>query len=252
MKKYWKFIINYLTNGGGITGNYFETLDERVLVDYDDELYDKYLNILMSDLSILKIWISLLGENTIIKTRSNNTFYSDCFMHRASDIPVCIKEQEKSFFCYGCGWGGTIVTLVSKYFNIEIENTVNILYSYINNDLDSLDKEQLEIVKTIFKNYDSPFADKYFNYSKKKSIILNSRIDNYIENYGYSADIVKKMTKRLCCSRKYIENRISELSKKGWYNVMVQCIISYTIKIIILWLYYKNSKGKFHEYSRWK
>lgn len=87
------------------------------------------------------------------------------------------------------------------------------LYLYINDDLDSLNKEQLEIVKTIFKNYNSPLVDKYFEESKKKSELLNSRIDNYIENYGTSSDIVKKMTKRLCCSRKYIENRITNRNK---------------------------------------
>lgn len=187
--------------------------DEQDWFKYDDELYDKYLDVLMSDLSILKIWISLFGEDATIKTRSNNTFYSDCFMHRAHDIPVCIKEQEKRFFCYGCGRGGTIITLVSEYFNIWHECALNILYSYINDDLDSLNKEQLEIVKTIFKNYNSPLADKYFEESKKKENLLNSRIDNYIEYYGTSSDTIKKMTKRLCCSRKYIENRGVNLKK---------------------------------------
>lgn len=187
--------------------------DEHDWFKYVDELYDKYLDVLMSDLSILKIWISLLGEDTIIKTRPNNTFYCGCFMHRADDIPVCVKEREKGFFCYGCGSGGTIVTLVSEYFNIELESALNILYSYLNNDLYSLSKEQLEITKTIFKNYNSPLADKYFEESKKKENLLNSRIDNYIENYGTSSDTIKKMTKRLCCSRKYAENRITNQNK---------------------------------------
>lgn len=148
-------------------GLHLSVIDERDYFDYD-EVYNKYIDTLMSDLSILKIWISLLGEDTTIKTRPNNTFYCDCFIHHAHDIPVCIKEQEKGFFCYGCGRGGTIITFVSEYFNIGIENALNILYSYINDDLDSLNKEQLEIVKNIFKNYNSPLADKYFEESKKR------------------------------------------------------------------------------------
>lgn len=179
-------------------------LDERDYIwDYDD--FYKLDCILNSDLSILRIWISLRGEDTIIKTRPDKIFYSDCCFHKAQDIPVCINENKKAFFCYGCGRGGTIVTLVTNYFRIgNISKAINILYAYVNNELSSLDKNELEILKKIFKNYNSPIVEKYLEESKEKTILLNDRINRYIENFGDSPDTIKKMTRRLCCSKNYI------------------------------------------------
>lgn len=138
--------------------------------------------------------------------RKLNIFYGDCCFHYAKDIPVCINDNNKGFFCYGCGRGGTIITLIEDYFNIGMEHTVNILYAYINNDLKSLHKDELEVIKKIFKNYDSILVDKYLEESKKKTNYLNDRIYRYIERFGDSPDIVKKMTKRLYCSRNYVMN----------------------------------------------
>lgn len=179
--------------------NYFEFFT-------DLETNTKYYKILESDLSILGIWISLFGKDIMIKTRSNNIFYSDCPMHNAEDIPVCINENKKAFFCYGCGKGGTLVALISIFFKITREDAVNILYAYINDDLELLNKQQLDIIKKIFKNYTSSALNKYFEESKLKSALLNTRIKNYIQKYGDSNETRNKMVKRLCCSKIYISS----------------------------------------------
>lgn len=171
---------------------------------YEKEYIEKQDCIMVSDLSILRIWLSLLGEDIIVKPRANNIFYSECCFHNTDDIPVCIDDNKKGFYCYGCGSGGTIITLIANYFNIEREDVVNILYAYINNNLNSLDKDGLEIIKKIFENYDSVLVDKYLEESRQKTSCLNDRISRYIDKFGDSQEIINKMTKRLCCSRDYI------------------------------------------------
>lgn len=175
---------------------------------YDDMNLEKYYQVLDSDLSILKIWISLFDNNDLlIHPRAGNVFYCDCPFHKAEDLPVCIKEELKAFFCYGCGRGGTIVTLIAEHFNIHLEDALKILYSYITNDIDSLDKDELEVLQKIFNNYNSEKADIYFEQSKRKTDYLNERIDRYIEQNGYSNESVKRITKRLCCSKHYVMDR---------------------------------------------
>lgn len=173
---------------------------------YDDQDLEKYYQVLDSDLSILKVWKSLF-DKSIIHPRAGNIFYCDCPFHRATDLPVCINEELKAFFCYGCGTGGTIITLIAEYLKIDIEDALKILYSYIINDIDSLNKKELEILQKIFNNYNSEKVDIYFEQSKQKTDHLNSRIDKYIEQNGYSNEIVKKITKRLCCSKRYVMDR---------------------------------------------
>lgn len=185
--------------------------DEQYWFCYD-ETEEKYEKIINSDLSILRMWVSLIdNDNLVIKPRAGNIFYSNlCPSHKASDFPVCIDEKLKGFLCYGCGRGGSFITLISEYFNIGIRHTLNILYAYINNEIESLNEEELQILERIFSNYDSDKTEEYFSISSEKTAYLNQRIDRYIEQNGYSPDNVKKMKKRLCCTPSYIRKRYSE------------------------------------------
>lgn len=190
-------------------GVYYSRFDERDYLCVEDEKYDKYDKIIDSNLSLLRIWISLLdNDNFTMKIRSNNIFYCDCPFHKAEDLPICINEKLKAFFCYGCGKGGTIVTLISEYFNIQQEAVINILYAYINNNINSLEKSEITILNEIFSNYNSKKVDRYIAESESKTIYLNNRIDRYIGQNGFTDGSIKKMSKRLCCSENYIKIKL--------------------------------------------
>ncbi|MDD3453175.1 MAG: CHC2 zinc finger domain-containing protein [Bacilli bacterium] len=190
------------------TGLYYDYVEELMFLDLknkqSEEKYDRIMN---SNISILKIWISLFGEDIIIKPRANNIFYSKCQFHNNNDISVCIDENKKAFFCYGCNYGGTIVKLIGCVYSIYNDDVVDILYAYINDDINTLTKKQLEITKEIFKNYNSSLSDKYFEQSREKTKILNETIQNYLEIYGDSNDTRKKLVKRLCCHRKHLPKK---------------------------------------------
>lgn len=186
--------------------------DEEFCIEEEDT--EKYWGIINSDLSILRVWISLFDNDSfMIKVRSNNIFYCDCPFHKSTSFPLCINENAKAFFCYGCGKGGTIVSLMSEYFDITNEEVVNILYAYINNNTNSLKQSELTILNKIFSNYDSKKVDRYFTESEAKTIYLNNRINRYIKQNGFTDDSIKKMSKRLCCSQYYIR----EMQKNNQY-----------------------------------
>lgn len=183
------------------------------------ELEDKYDEILESNISILRTWISLSKIETTLSTkvdlsriypRINNHFYTKCMFHYPIDTPVCIDENRKAFFCYGCCTNGTIVGLIEKFFNISTDDSVEIIHAFINNNIDGLTKDNLEILKTAFKYYNSEEADKLLEESKRKTEVLDNRIKNYIEKNNSNSDDIKHISKRLCCSKQYVKKFIPE------------------------------------------
>ena len=193
-------------------GLYYDSMendrDYALPYNCNHQYIDKYNKIMESNLSMLKLWISIAGENINIKPRANNIFYSDCIFHRATDLPVCINENKKAFFCYGCGEGGSLVLLVSKCFHISAASTIDILFSIVNKDLGDLSKRQLKIAKRILKKYNSPVAEHYFKISNEKTNYINKRIESYIQKNGDSQETIKKMRKRLCTKYKISRSNI--------------------------------------------
>lgn len=189
--------------------------DERNDMDYcidDADILNKYNEILKSNVSIIRTWISIYNtDRNRINSRIGNKFYSKCMFHNHNtfDTPVCIDENRKGFYCYGCRRGGTIVTLVYEIFNhaydISIEDSIEIVHAFITNNIDGLSKEQLEILKLAFEHYNSPEADKYIEESKQKTEKFDQRIKNYIEKNNSNLDDVEYISKRLCCSKNYVK-----------------------------------------------
>jgi len=177
--------------------------DMDTIIENEDS-YDKAVEIMNSDLSILKMWIGLYGHDITIKPRANNIYYCKCHLHNDDVLAVCLDENKKAFFCYGCCKGVTIIDLIAKEFNISLDESIKILYTYISNDISVLNKKELEISHHIFKNYNSSEAEKYYKISEDKTNRLNNRIENYKKQYGDSPKIERKMCKRLCCSKKHI------------------------------------------------
>lgn len=194
---------------------------------YDDFYYaifknndsiTKYNEILNSDLSILGLWISIFGNDIVIKPRANNIYYADCGFHNADDFPVLIGEKEKAFYCYGCGFGGSFLKLASDYLNLDYDyfndynysdEIVKVFYAFIKKDISFLNKQELEWFERLFKNYNLDLVKHYYEISKSKTEKINNRIFNYYISHEHTDDLEVKMSKRLCCSKKYIKQYLN-------------------------------------------
>lgn len=117
-----------------------------------------------------------------IKSRINNNFYCKCFFHNNSDFSLRIIEDKKIYCCYGCLEGGSIVSLVSNLYGISMDESIELLYRYISNELDLLNKNQLDILKELFKYYDFFFTEQILEDSQKRTEKLDERIIRYINN----------------------------------------------------------------------
>ena len=175
----------------------------------EPEKYQEYFyDIMNSDLSILRTYISICKSNNIkinIKARANNNFYSKCIFHNAEDLPLRIVESKKAFACYGCGQSGTIVSLISSVYGITKKEAIELLHGYIIGDTEGFNKRELNILKEIFMHYNSKTADELFADSQRKTEFLNDRIIRYIENNNCSNKDEEKIADRLCCSKKYVK-----------------------------------------------
>ena len=175
--------------------------------DIDEIQINKYKEIMESDFSILRVWVSLFGEDMLIKPRPYNIFYSNCALHYAKDIPVCINENLKCYQCFGCGKGGTIVDLVWEYFqrSIDYGDVIDIIYACIKEETASLSKEYGAVVRRIKRHYYSEVINNYFELSKIKTDALNNRIRNYIAQNGNSEEVRQKLCRRLCCAKSHVK-----------------------------------------------
>lgn len=194
----------------------YDDLDDIRLFENSDKYYNYFYEIMNSNLSILRMYISICESNQInkkIKARVNNNFYCDCIFHNATDLPLRIAEDLKAYACYGCGCSGTIVTLISKIYNIPKEESIELLHGYINNETNGLNKRQLNILKQIFQYYDSPTVEKLFEESQKKTELLNKRIKKYIKDKDCYLGDEEKIANRLCCSKKYVKKFIPNTKK---------------------------------------
>ena len=136
----------------------YEELFDIQVSENPDKYLNYYYEIMNSNLSMLRIYNSVCESNNKkkkIKARINNNFYCDCILHYAEDLPLRIIEEKKYWGCYGCGYSGSVISFISKYYNIEIEESLELLHSYLTNEIDGLDKKQIHILKEMFQYYNS-------------------------------------------------------------------------------------------------
>ena len=197
--------------------------DLRFIENYDkyNEYYEEIMN---SDLSILRVYNSMYKSNynkkINIKPRANNNFYCDCIFHNAEDLPLRILESKKAFACYACGISGTIVSLLSLYYGITLQEAIKLLHAYICGETEKLSKRELIILKEIIQYYNSPDIDELFEESKRKTEYLNNRIERYINENNSKRSDAEKISKRLCCSKKYVKKFIPENKKTKENDIM--------------------------------
>ena len=61
-----------------------------------EEEITKYNAIMNSNISILRLWISIFSRETVIIPRAYNVYYSECGFHSAIGTPVCILTIEEN------------------------------------------------------------------------------------------------------------------------------------------------------------
>ena len=169
-----------------------------------EEEITKYNAIMNSNISILRLWISIFSRETVIIPRAYNVYYSECGFHSAIGTPVCIREQDKTYMCYGCKNGGTIIHLLVDCYCISYAEAINVLYAFVTKAFESLTPREREVYRDAFKNYDAKEADIYFGLSLEKSMNLKERVDDYFGRYGDSDETRKNAMKRLCISRRHL------------------------------------------------
>lgn len=197
---------------------YWEEIED-ISEDMYFETEDRYYKVMFSDLSLLQMIISL-GNKDIdinnIKSRSNNIFYSNCIYHNAVDYPVRINEKSKTCTCFGCGKNFSIITLVKDYYSIGYKDALDILYAYLYNDLDILNKKQLEVYKELVELYNKDenrlLKEKCLEENKQKTKCLENRIITYVEKYKDSPNLDERTSKRLSCDKKHVKKIIQKLN----------------------------------------
>ncbi len=205
--------------------NYWEFLDIKFSKN-PDKYFKYYDEIMNSNLSILRIYYSICESNNLkkkIKARINNNYYCNCAFcfHRASHLPLRIVEEKKYWGCYECGYSGSIFTLISKFYDISTEESLELLHSYLTNEISELNKKQMHILKEMFQYYNSPSIDKLFLESQRKTRLLNKRIKRYIKTKNFCLE-EDKIADRLCCSKKYVKKFIHK-SLKSQFHIIYSC-----------------------------
>ena len=173
-----------------------------------DKYFKYYHEIMNSNLSVLRVLISICKSNQLnieIKPRVNNNFYCNCIFHHARDYSFRVLENMKAYCCYACGKGGTIVSLISSFYDISLNESIELLYKYISNDLSSLNEKQLRIINEAFKYYNSNLIDMLFLESQRKTELLDRRIRRYINEKDCQPGSEIRIANRLCCSKKYVK-----------------------------------------------
>ena len=212
--------------------SYWEETEDINYDVYCSEIKERYYKVILSDLSLLQTYISLGKNNTNdsykyndsnclysigsdhFKARMNNIFYSKCLYHNAGDYPVRINEKSKTCTCFGCGKDFSIITLVKDYFLIGYKDALDILYAYLYNDLDVLNKKQLEVYKEFVELYNKDenklLKEKYLEESRQKTENFEIRITRYIDNHINFSNLEERASRRLSCKRERVKKYIPE------------------------------------------
>lgn len=170
------------------------------------------LRYIADNVSILGIYLSYLELNNIeykISVRPDNKFYfNKCFIHncRGVDYPFIVLEKEGLFACHGCNYSGHIVDFIAETYELTKEETLKIIYSYINKTYDSLSDDEKKVYDKVFYKYD--LKDEYIEKSKNKKQALIERIKKYAELRD-EIDYIQ-ISERLACSKEFVERTLKK------------------------------------------
>ena len=170
------------------------------------------MNYINENISMLGLYLSFLELNGIeykVSCRPRNKFYiNNCFVHKSNgnDYPVTIIESDGLFVCRGCWNGGHIIDFVGKIYNLQLEEIMKILFSYINGTYSELTEKEKNIYDKLFYRYH--LKDRYICISKEKTQILDNRIKRYITNSKKEINCFN-VARRLGCSSEYVKKIVA-------------------------------------------
>lgn len=179
--------------------------------EYENISFD-VINYISKNISLLGLYLSYLELNKIeykVDCRPNNKFYiNKCFVHKSlrEDYPFSIIDNDGLFVCRGCWKGGHIIDFVGKIYNLQSEEILKILFSYINGTYSELTEKEKNIYDKLFYRY--YLKDKYICISKEKTQILDNRIKRYITNSKKEINCFN-VARRLGCSSEYVKKIVA-------------------------------------------
>lgn len=125
--------------------------------------------------------IDYIGDIVELK-RDGRIFRSICPLHKDTDPSFVVYPDTRSFYCFGCGKGGTIINFVQYHDNISYNQAIEKLADYANIDVRT-DKAYLK-QKSIFEMNDN--AVRNF----QRDVIKCT--DYLIKNRGLTPEIVEE------------------------------------------------------------
>ena len=170
---------------------------------------------------MLGLYLSYLELNGIeykVNCRPNNKFYiNKCFVHRSygDDYPISIIESDGLFLCHACYEGGHIIDFVGHAYNLNSDQILKILFSYINGNYNELSNPEKNIYDKLFYKY--TLKDKYIDISKEKTQNLDNRIKRYLANSKKEINY-SDIAKRLGCSSSYVKRYIETKYEEETYK----------------------------------
>lgn len=203
----------------------------------DKDEFEWYKKILASDISILRVYVSLYGSEAI-KPRPSHNYYCKSpllGMNSNEGYKLRLYDDNKAFFCSKTGCRGTIVSFIQHALRLSQADAINVLYSYVSKSTDNLSEKGIMIYNKIFGNYDSKEIKDLIEKSEVKEKNLETKIENHLKRQGTSKVVMEKAARKFCCSIKRVEKVALRLGKM---------IISEESKMQICYLDQKVLTGK--------
>ena len=105
----WIFIVNYLSLHPGVGGDN--------LAFSDDFIYQLQLANPIDD--VMKSYVNLI--------RRGRNFVCSCPFHSEKTPSCTIYLDTQSFYCFGCGAGGDVITFIRKIENLDYVEAIKLL-----------------------------------------------------------------------------------------------------------------------------
>ncbi|ADM89710.1 DNA primase [Candidatus Zinderia insecticola CARI] len=150
-------------------------------------MFKKYIKLINKKYNILNI----IKKYVFLKKIGNN-YFGLCPFHKEKTPSFCVNLFKKYFYCFGCNFGGDMISFLMKYKKEKFINIINILLKKNIFFKKNSDEEKIfliyEKINLIYKK------ELKKNYKAKKYIKLRNINKKIIKkfNLGYSKNINKK------------------------------------------------------------
>ena len=177
----------------------------------------------------------VISRNDIVEVISSNVqlnrkgriYNGLCPFHNEKSPSFTVYPETQSFYCFGCGVGGTVLTYVSKYNNLEFLEAVKSLASRANMPLPDEDDKVGELRNKILQINKETARFYYNNLNTEKGVVARKYWrnrgleDSTITKYGlgYSLDsfgeLTNHLTKKGFTKKELLASGVVKLNKNG-------------------------------------